>query len=155
MTETPILDNHLHLDPVNGRGAAATDEFVAVGGTHLLVLNKPSWALTAAAGDPEGFRETFEITCDVADAAAARLPGTAWPVLGVHPALISRLVEAGDTPAEAADRMRTGLDIAAGNSAVSSSYTPRAASRSNRLRPGPRSAVCSANRWSNTTPAGR
>jgi TatD-related deoxyribonuclease len=113
MTETPILDNHLHLDPVNGRGAAATDEFVAVGGTHLLVLNKPSWALTAAAGDPEGFRETFEITCDVADAAAARLPGTAWPVLGVHPALISRLVEAGDTPAEAADRMRTGLDIAA------------------------------------------
>jgi len=113
MTETPILDNHLHLDPVNGRGVAATEEFAEAGGTHLLVLNKPSWSLVDEVGDEEAFRETFEITCDVARAADDRLPGRAWPVLGVHPALISRLVEEGSSPADARDLMQAGLDVAA------------------------------------------
>lgn len=113
MTETPILDNHLHLDPVNGRGVAAAAEFADAGGTHLLVLNKPSWSLVDGVGDEAAFRETFEITCDVAAAADDRLPGRAWPVLGVHPALVSRLVDDGHTPADAADLMQAGLDVAA------------------------------------------
>jgi TatD-related deoxyribonuclease len=47
----PILDNHLHLDPVNGRGVDAAAEFANRGGTHLLVLNKPSgtWSATSTA----------------------------------------------------------------------------------------------------------
>jgi TatD-related deoxyribonuclease len=113
MTETPILDNHLHLDPVNGRGAAGAEEFAAAGGTHLLVLNKPSWSLVDTVADETAFRETFEITCEVAAAADERLPGRAWPVLGVHPALISRLVDDGYTPTEAGEFMQAGLDIAA------------------------------------------
>ncbi|MFC7058782.1 TatD family hydrolase [Halovenus salina] len=113
--DVPILDDHLHLDPVNGRGAAAAEEFAAAGGTHLLVLNKPSWSLVdeEAVGTPEGFRETFELTCEVTDEAARKLPGDAWPVLGVHPGLISRLVEDGHSPTEARDIMQRGLDIAA------------------------------------------
>ena len=113
MTETPILDNHLHLDPVNGRGAAAATEFAAAGGTHLLVLNKPSWYFVDEVDGPAAFRETFELTCEVTAAAEKHLPGTAWPVLGVHPALISRLVEGGRSPEEAASLMRSGLDVAA------------------------------------------
>jgi TatD-related deoxyribonuclease len=113
MSETPILDNHLHLDPVNGRGAAAAEEFARAGGTHLLVLNKPSWDLTDSLGDPEAFRETFELTCEVAAAASEHLDGRTWPVLGVHPALVSQLVDAGYTPEEARDLMQAGLDIAA------------------------------------------
>ena len=113
MTETPILDNHLHLDPVNGRGVAAAEEFASVGGTHLLVLNKPSWSLVDGVGDEAAFRETFKITCNVAARADDCLPGQAWPVLGVHPALVSRLVEQGYTPEDAGDLMQTGLDIAA------------------------------------------
>jgi len=113
MTETPVLDNHLHLDPVNGRGAAAAAEFAAAGGTHLLVLNKPSWTLVGSVDDTAAFRETFELTCEVTEEASARLPGRAWPVLGVHPALISRLVEEGDDPDAAGELMRAGLDVAA------------------------------------------
>jgi TatD-related deoxyribonuclease len=112
--DTPVLDNHLHLDPAHGRGLDAVADFARLGGTHLLVVNKPSWHLV---GDPESaadFRDGFEITIDVVDAATEVLPGRAWPVLGVHPGLVSRLVDDhGLTPDEARDLMCTGLDTAA------------------------------------------
>ena len=111
--ETPILDNHLHLDPVNGRGADAAEEFANAGGTHLLVLNKPSWYFVDEVNSVDDFRETFELTVDVTAAASERLDGRAWPVLGVHPALISQLVDDGYTPEQARDLMQDGLDIAA------------------------------------------
>jgi TatD-related deoxyribonuclease len=111
--DVPVLDNHLHLDPVNGRGVEAAKDFASAGGTHLLVLNKPSWNLVDDIGTKEAFRETFEITCDVTAEASEVLDGRAWPVLGVHPALISQLVDEGHTPEEAADLMQAGLDIAA------------------------------------------
>jgi TatD-related deoxyribonuclease len=113
MSETPILDNHLHLDPVNGRGVDAAEEFAEAGGTHLLVLNKPSWDLVDSIGDVDAFRETFEITCDAVERATEVLDGRAWPVVGVHPALVSRLVDDGYTPAQARDLMQAGLEVAA------------------------------------------
>jgi len=109
----PVLDDHLHLDPVNGRGEAAAAEFADAGGTHLCVLNKPSWYLVGEVDDQAGFRETFELTVEVARRADEELPGRAWPVLGVHPALISRLVDRGYEPDEARDLMQAGLDVAA------------------------------------------
>jgi len=109
----PVLDNHLHLDPVNGRGAEAAAEFAEAGGTHLLVLNKPSWNLVGEVDEPEDFREAFEITVDVTREAAECLPGTAWPVLGVHPALISRLLDRGFDVSEARELMVGGLEVAA------------------------------------------
>ncbi|CAI50481.1 3'-5' ssDNA/RNA exonuclease TatD [Natronomonas pharaonis DSM 2160] len=113
MYDGPILDNHLHLDPVNGRGADAAAEFADAGGTHLNVLNKPSWNLVGEVDDEDGFRETFDITIDVTAAADELLPGRAWPVLGVHPALISQLVDRGYGPEEAAELMCAGIDVAA------------------------------------------
>jgi TatD-related deoxyribonuclease len=109
----PILDNHLHLDPINGRGVEAAEDFANRGGTHLLVLNKPSWNLVGEVDDEDGFRETFEITVDVTERASEVLPGRAWPVLGVHPALVSQLVDRGYTAEEARDLMQAGLDVAA------------------------------------------
>ena len=41
--ETPVLDDHLHLDPAHGRGVDAVEEFARLGGTHLLVVNRTSW----------------------------------------------------------------------------------------------------------------
>jgi len=111
--ETPVLDNHLHLDPVNGRGAEAAAEFAEAGGTHLLVLNKPSWNLVGEVDDAEDFREGFDLTVEVTAEAADLLDGTAWPVLGVHPALVSRLVDRGYEPAAARDLMQSGLEVAA------------------------------------------
>ena len=109
----PVLDDHLHLDPVNGRGVAAAEDFAGAGGTHLLVLNKPSWALVGDVTDGEDFREAFELTCEVTREASETVEGRAWPVLGVHPGLISRLVDRGYDPAEARDLMQAGLDVAA------------------------------------------
>jgi len=112
--ETPVLDNHMHLDPDAARGMDAVDDFVQLGGTHLLVVNKPSWHLGVESTDPEDFRSVFETTIDIVADATERLPGRAWPILGVHPGLISRLIEdRGCSPDEAADLMQRVLDIAA------------------------------------------
>lgn len=110
---TPILDDHLHLDPVNGRGVKAAEEFAAAGGTHLLVLNKPSWYYGVDVSDAEDFRVAFEHTLEVTRRATAVIPGRAWAVLGVHPALVSQLTERGFSPEEAHDLMQAGLDVAA------------------------------------------
>ena len=112
--ETPVLDNHLHLDPERGRGMDAVDDFSRLGGTHLLIVNQPSWKLGVDSTDPEDFRVVFETTIDIVDEATDRLDGRAWAILGAHPGLISRLVEdRGCSPAEARDCMQGVLDIAA------------------------------------------
>ena len=112
-SETPVLDNHLHLDPEHGRGIDAVEDFARAGGTHMFVVNKPSWHLGPLPGGEAAFEAVFETTIDVAERASELLDGRAWPVLGVHPGLISRLVEEGTTPERAADVMRTGIDVAA------------------------------------------
>ncbi|AGB38614.1 TatD family hydrolase [Natronococcus occultus] len=112
--DRPVLDNHLHLDPDNNRGIDAVRDFVRVGGTHMLVVNKPSWHLGVEADAGEDFRPVFERTLEIVADATAELPGRAWPVLGIHPGLISRLVdERGYTPEQAREIMQGGIDVAA------------------------------------------
>jgi TatD-related deoxyribonuclease len=111
--DTPVLDDHLHLDPEAGRGVEAVEEFRRLGGTHLLVVNRPSWHLAVAVEAGEDFRAVFEPTLDLVARADDALPGRAWPVLGVHPGLVSRLVDRGMAPDAAADLMCAGLDVAA------------------------------------------
>ena len=115
---TPVLDNHLHLDPDHGRGLEAVKDFARSGGTHLLVVNKPSWQLDVEVETGPDFRPVFDRTLEVVEAATAHLDGRAWAVLGVHPALVSRLVDDRGFSAEAAaDLIRAGLDVAAGYAA--------------------------------------
>lgn len=109
----PVLDNHLHLDEGAGKGLAAVDEFAAAGGTHMIIINRPAYEYVDPIETPADFAVGFEQTCSLAERAASYLPGTAWPVLGVHPTLITHLLENGKTPAEAADLMCAGLDRAA------------------------------------------
>ncbi|GAB6861858.1 TatD family hydrolase [Haloplanus litoreus] len=112
--DTPVLDDHLHLDPDAGRGLSAVRDFRRLGGTHLLVVNKPSWHLGVEVETCADFRAVFERTLDVVADASDLLPGRAWPVLGVHPGLISRLVDdRGFSPDAARDLMQAGLDVAA------------------------------------------
>jgi len=112
--DTPVLDNHMHLDPDAARGMDAVEDFVHLGGTHLLVVNKPSWHLGVESTDPDDFRSVFETTIDIVADATALLPGRAWPILGVHPGLMSRLIDdRGRSPDEARDIMQGVLDIAA------------------------------------------
>lgn len=112
--ETPVLDDHLHLDPDHHRGIDAVRDFARLGGTHLLVVNKPSWHLGVEAETGEDFREVFERTIEIVDEASSELEGRAWPVLGVHPGLVSRLVDDRDfAPEEARELMQAGIDVAA------------------------------------------
>jgi TatD-related deoxyribonuclease len=112
--DRPVLDDHLHLDPDSGRGVDAVEDFARSGGTHLLVVNKPSWHLGVEVEVGTDFRAVFERTVEVVDRASEVLDGRAWPVLGVHPGLVSRLVdERGFAVDEARDLMRAGLDVAA------------------------------------------
>lgn len=109
----PVLDNHLHLDPDRGRGLDAVADFERAGGTHLLVVNKPSWNFGVDVSAREDFEPVFDRTLEVVEEATAFLPGRAWAVLGVHPALLSRLVdERGYTPAEAREVCQAGIDLA-------------------------------------------
>ncbi len=109
---TPVLDNHLHLDR-DGQGIEAVRDFARSGGTHLLVVNKPSWHLGITVETGADFEAVFEATRSLVADATDVLPGQAWPVLGVHPALISRLVDDWEMSVEAArDLMMAGLDVA-------------------------------------------
>ena len=109
---TPVLDNHLHLDR-SGQGIDAVRDFIRSGGTHLLVVNKPSWHLGVEPETGSDFEAVFEETRSLVADATAVLPGRAWPVLGVHPALISRLVDdRGLSIEDARDLMMAGLDTA-------------------------------------------
>ena len=111
---TPVLDDHLHLDPDRGRGLEAVKDFARSGGTHLLVVNKPSWLLGVEPEDGPDFRPVFETTLDVVARANDVLDGRAWPVLGVHPGLVSKLVDDREfAPDDARDLMCAGLDLAA------------------------------------------
>ena len=113
-SDTPILDDHLHLDPVNGKPREAVADFAQAGGTHLLVLNKPSWTLGVDVDRKEDFREGFDRTIEATETAKQVLPGRAWTVLGVHPGLISRLVDDRDFAVDGArELMEAGLDVAA------------------------------------------
>lgn len=110
---TPVLDDHLHLHP-EGDGPAAAEAFARAGGTHLLVLNRPSWHHVEAVEDVAAVRTAFESTLELVASADEAVPGRAWAVLGVHPVLLVRLVEdAGWSLDAAVSLMREGLELAA------------------------------------------
>jgi TatD-related deoxyribonuclease len=107
----PVTDDHIHIDPLNGRGIDAALDFLRAGGTHIFLVSKPSWSLGVHPSDGADYSEVFNETLRVAE--MIRETGlTVFPVLGVHPAEISRLTERMSL-AEAVALMKAGLDCAA------------------------------------------
>ena len=107
----PITDDHIHIDPKNGRGIEAAKEFQRAGGTHLFLVSKPSWSLGVHPSCGTDFAPVFDETVRIGQM-IAELGVTVYPVLGVHPAEISRLGERLGTEA-AGVVMKGGLDLAA------------------------------------------
>ena len=63
----PITDDHIHIDPVNGRGLEAAKDFRAgQGGTHLFLVSKPSWSFGITPSKGEDFIPVFEGTLSIA-----------------------------------------------------------------------------------------
>ncbi len=107
----PITDDHIHIDPVNGRGIEAAKDFRRSGGTHIFLVTKPSWSLGVEPSSGKDYRAVFDATLRVAD--MIRETGiVVYPVLGVHPAEMSRLATRMSLE-EAASVMMAGLDLAA------------------------------------------
>jgi len=109
--EFPITDDHIHIDPVNGRGIEAAKDFLRAGGTHLFLVSKPSWSLSVHPTCGADYRRVFDDTIRVAEMVSAIGLGV-YTILGVHPAEISRLTER-MTLADAVTVMKAGLDCAA------------------------------------------
>jgi TatD-related deoxyribonuclease len=113
------FDNHCHIDPRNGDGIDAVRRFARSGGTHMCIVNKPSWSLGVEASEGEDFRDVFEETLRTVEEANDVLEGNAFAVLGVHPGLVSRLLGrwGGPQKDEAVERaekvMKAGLEVAA------------------------------------------
>lgn len=107
----PITDDHIHIDPVNGRGMEAAKDFLRAGGSHLFLVAKPSWSLGVYPSGKEDYRVVFDETLRIARM-VEETGLVVFPVLGVHPAEIGRLMER-MTLAEAAELMKSGLDCAA------------------------------------------
>ncbi|MBR1369390.1 hydrolase TatD [Methanocalculus chunghsingensis] len=107
----PITDDHMHIDPMNGIGITAVKEFARSGGTHIFLVTKPSWSFGIDAVTPDDFRPIYEKTITIADE-CKEAGVTAFPILGVHPAEISRLIGRMSLP-EAEALMVGALGIAA------------------------------------------
>jgi TatD-related deoxyribonuclease len=107
----PVTDDHIHIDPLNGRGIEAAKDFQRAGGTHLFLVSKPSWSLSIHPSRGSDYRAVFDETIRVAGL-IEEIGLVVYPVLGVHPAEISRLSERMSLQ-EAAEVMKAGIDCAA------------------------------------------
>ncbi|MFA5268185.1 MAG: TatD family hydrolase [Methanoregula sp.] len=107
----PVTDDHIHIDPKNGRGIEAAKDFLRAGGTHLFLVSKPSWSLNVHPSCGADYARVFDETIRVAEL-IREIGLVVFPVLGVHPAEINRLTER-MTLAEATGLMKSGLDYAA------------------------------------------
>lgn len=105
----PITDNHMHIDP-RAKGLEAVKEFQRAGGTHIILVTKPSWSLGITVRKPEDYLAVFDETVEVASKIHEIGVG-AFPVLGVHPAEISKLTEYMEL-SEATETMKRGLELA-------------------------------------------
>ena len=107
----PITDDHIHIDPVNGRGLEAAKDFLRAGGTHIFLVSKPSWSLSVYPSRGADYAAVFDATVRVAGL-IEKIGVVVYPVLGVHPAEVSRLSERMPL-SDAAEIMKAGIDCAA------------------------------------------
>ncbi|HWQ67958.1 MAG TPA: TatD family hydrolase [Methanospirillum sp.] len=107
----PILDDHIHIDPRNGRGIEAAKDFRRSGGTHICLVTKPSWSLGVHPVCGDDFAQVFDETLTIAKE-IAELGVVVFPVLGVHPAEITVMTER-LTLEETVRIMMDGLTLAA------------------------------------------
>ena len=107
----PITDEHMHIDP-RAKGLKAVKDFQNTGGTHIFLVMKPSWTLGIKVTKPEDHISVFEETIDISKQ-INETGITSFPVLGVHPAEITKLIEYMDLE-KAVETMKGGLEVAAG-----------------------------------------
>jgi TatD-related deoxyribonuclease len=106
----PVLDDHIHIDPRNGRGIEAIKDFKRAGGTHICLVTKPSWSLGVHPSCGEDFSAVFDETLTIAKQ-IEEVGVVVFPLFGVHPAEITVLTPR-LTLEEAVEVMKGGLSCA-------------------------------------------
>ena len=112
----PITDNHMHID-LNFRGLDAVNDFCRAGGTHIILVSKPSWTLGFNIKTGSDFAQVFDETLHVAELINKKTDATAFVVLGVHPAEITKLSDTTGTAMslsldDTVSTMKGGLELA-------------------------------------------
>jgi TatD-related deoxyribonuclease len=106
----PILDNHVHLEPVRGRNVEAVKDFAAQGGTHIIVSHLPYEEIPVRSADD--FRKSFEVTIATVERVNAETQVKAFATVGPYPVELLQLAEIHGL-AKAKEIMLEGMEIAA------------------------------------------
>ncbi|WP_455393046.1 TatD family hydrolase [[Eubacterium] cellulosolvens] len=88
--KVPILDNHLHLDPV-GLGPKAVKEFHRAGGTHIVLSHKPYHQTPVTKA--EDYQKAFGITLYLAKQVRAETEVKVFVTLGPYPVELLHLAD--------------------------------------------------------------
>ncbi|MGQ9588425.1 MAG: TatD family hydrolase [Thermoplasmata archaeon] len=79
----PILDNHVHLEPIRGRNVAAVVDFQRQGGTHIIVSHMPYEELPVKS--LEDYRKSFDATISIKDRVNRETGVRAYATVGPYP----------------------------------------------------------------------
>ncbi|MEM4232414.1 MAG: TatD family hydrolase [Thermoplasmata archaeon] len=107
----PILDNHVHLDPVRGRHVAAVKDFERQGGTHIIISSMPYEGVPVRTA--RDFRETYDMTIAIKDRVNSETGVRAYATVGPYPADLLELEKTYDLQ-RAKEIMMEAMDLAAG-----------------------------------------
>jgi len=107
--EIPITDNHIHVDPINGVGPVnVAKQFYNVGGRVMIIPNKPSWTN----GKIFEFENAMNLVISYCKDINQNTNVKAFPIVGVHPAEFSKLIESGKSMKDSYKRVKEALDYA-------------------------------------------
>lgn len=106
----PILDNHVHLEPVKGRHVDSVREFERAGGTHIIISHLPYDEI--AVQTPDDFRRSYDVTISTKDRVNRETGVRAYATVGPYPADLLEL-EKMHGPDKAKEIMLKAMDIAA------------------------------------------
>lgn len=71
----------------------AVEQFQRAGGTHIFLVSKTTQSFGIEVASPDDFKSAFEHTVKIADVINEQTEVTAFPVLGIHPAELTRLTK--------------------------------------------------------------
>lgn len=105
--EIPITDNHIHVDHINGIGPVkVAKQFYNAGGRVMIIPNKPSWTN----GKIFEFEKAMDLVISYCEEINQNSDVKAFPIVGVHPAEFSKLIESGKSIEDSYKIVKKALD---------------------------------------------
>ncbi|MHC1605580.1 MAG: TatD family hydrolase [Candidatus Methanofastidiosia archaeon] len=80
-----ITDNHMHIDPINGLGIKAVEQFARAGGSHIILVGKTAYDWGINATTSRDFLDAYEKTIGLSREISTATSVKAFPVVGFHP----------------------------------------------------------------------